>query len=103
MGGCQYQTIFIREVFLLNSVGIDVSKGKSMVAALRQWGEVTITPREIPHTNVGLERLGYDIISLGEDTRVIMEATGRYHEPVAAALYEMGIYVFQLCVVRKPT
>ena len=77
----------------MNSVGVDVSKGKSMVAALRQLGEVAITPREIPHTCVDLERLGYDIISLGEDTRVIMEATGRYHEPVATALHEMGIYV----------
>jgi len=77
----------------MNSVGIDVSKGKSMVAALRPFGEVAITPREIPHTCVDPERLGYDIIGLGEDTRVIMEATGRYHEPVAAALHEMGIFV----------
>jgi len=77
----------------MNAVGIDVSKGKSMVAALRPFGEVAITPREIPHTYTDLERLGYDIIGLGEDTRVIMEATGRYHEPVAAALHEMGIYV----------
>ncbi|MEG2041174.1 MAG: transposase, partial [Hafnia sp.] len=34
-----------------------------------------------------------DVIALGKDTRVIMEATGRYHEPVAAALHEYGIYV----------
>jgi transposase len=85
------------EVFAMNSVGIDVSKGKSMVAALRPMGEVAITPREIPHTVVGLENLGHDIIGLGENTRVIMEATGRYHEPVAEALHEMGIYV---CVLN---
>jgi transposase len=77
----------------MNSVGIDVSKGKSMVAALREMGEVTLTPREIPHTAADLENLGYSIISLGEDTRVVMEATGRYHESVAAALHEMGIFV----------
>lgn len=77
----------------MNSVGIDVSKGKSMVAALREMGEVTITPREIPHTAIELENLGYSIIRLGEETRVIMEATGRYHEPIAAALHEVGIYV----------
>lgn len=77
----------------MNSVGIDVSKGKSMVAALREMGEVTITPREIPHAAIELENLGFDIIRLGDDTRVVMEATGRYHEPVAAALHEMGIYV----------
>lgn len=81
----------------MNSVGIDVSKGKSMVAALRPMGEVAITPREIPHTAAQLENLGYDIIRLGEDTRVVMEATGRYHEPIAAALHEMGIYV---CVLN---
>jgi transposase len=50
-------------------------------------------PREVVHTAADLESLGYDIISLGENTRVVMEATGRYHEPVAAALHEMGIYV----------
>ena len=39
----------------MNAVGIDVSKGKSMVAALRPMGEVAIVPQEIPHTEVGLE------------------------------------------------
>ena len=81
----------------MNSVGIDVSKGTSTVMALRPMGEVALTPREVVHTAAGLEKLGYDIIGLGEDTRVIMEATGRYHEPVAAALHEMGIYV---CVLN---
>lgn len=76
----------------MNSVGIDISKGKSMVAALRPIGEVALPPKEYPHTAVELEQMAYDIISLGEDTRVIMEATGRYHEPVAAALHEFGIF-----------
>lgn len=77
----------------MNAVGIDVSKGKSMVAALRPMGKVALTAREYPHTAVGLEQMAYSIISLGEDTRVAMEATGRYHEPVAAALHEHGIFV----------
>ena len=77
----------------MNAVGIDVSKGKSMMAALRPMGEVVLLPREYPHTEVGLERMADDIIALGEDTRVVMEATGRYHEPVAAALHEYGIRV----------
>ena len=81
----------------MNSVGIDVSKGKSMVVALRTMGEVALVPREVAHTDAELETLGYDIIRLGEDTRVVMEATGRYHEPVAAALHELGIYV---CVLN---
>ncbi len=74
----------------MNAVGIDVSKGKSMVAALRPMGEVALLPKEYPHSEVGLEQMAYAIIALGEDTRVIMEATGRYHEPVAAALHEYG-------------
>ena len=77
----------------MNAVGIDISKGKSMITALRPLGEVLIPPREVIHSAVDLEQLGYQIISLGEDTRVIMEATGRYHEPVASALHELGIYV----------
>ena len=77
----------------MNSVGIDISKGKCMVAALRPLGELSIAPYEVMHTAVELERLAYQIIELGEDTRVIMEATGRYHEPVAAVLHKLGIYV----------
>ena len=81
----------------MNAVGIDVSKGKSMVAALRPMGEVALLPREFLHTELGLEQMVDAILMLGEDTRVIMEATGRYHEPVAAALHEYGIYV---CVLN---
>ena len=80
-----------------NVAGIDVSKGKSMVAALRPMGEVALLPQEFLHTEVGLEQMAYAILTLGEDTRVIMEATGRYHEPIAAALHEYGIYV---CVLN---
>lgn len=81
----------------MNSVGIDVSKGKSTVVALRPMGEVVLPPKEYPHTVAGFEQMAYDIISLGENTKVTMEATGRYHEPVAAALHEYGIYV---CVLN---
>ena len=81
----------------MNAVGIDVSKGRSVVAALRPMGEVALTPREVPHTEAELTKLAYQIIGLGEDTRVVMEATGRYHEPIAAALFEQGIFV---CVLN---
>lgn len=64
----------------MNAVGIDVSKGKSRMMALRPMGEVVLKPREYPHTEVGLERMAQDILALGEDTRVLMEATGRYHD-----------------------
>lgn len=74
-------------------VGIDISKGKSMVAALRPGGELVISPYEVQHNFSELERLACKIQCLDEDTRVVMEATGRYHEVVAAALYEQGIFV----------
>ena len=77
----------------MNAVRIDVSKGKSMVAALRPMGEVALAPCEFPHTDVALEQMAYAIINLGEDKKVLMEATGLYHEPVAAALHEHGIFV----------
>ena len=77
----------------MNAVGIDVSKGKSTVAILRPMGEVVQTPIDVPHDAVSLERLAYQILSLGENTRVVMEATGRYHEPVATELHDHGIFV----------
>lgn len=81
----------------MNAVGIDVFKGKSMVAALRPMGEVALVPWEFLHTASGLDQVAHAILALGEDTRVVMEATGRYHEPVAAALSAYGIYV---CVLN---
>ena len=80
----------------MNAVGIDVSKGKSMVAILRPLGEVALAPREFPHTAVGLEHIAdavFEASKLGGETKVVMEATGRYHEPVAAALHEAGYFV----------
>lgn len=37
-------------VLNMNAVGIDVSKGKSMVSVLRPFGEVVATPFEVRHT-----------------------------------------------------
>ena len=64
-----------------------------MLMALQPMNQVVLKPREYPHTEAGLDQMAHDILRLGEDTRVIMEATGRYHEPVAAALHEHGIRV----------
>ena len=77
----------------MNAVGIDVSKGKSTVAILRPLGEVVQLPFDVIHDVGSLERLATQIICLDGESRVLMEATGRYHEPVAAMLYERGIYV----------
>ena len=43
----------------MNVVGIDASKGKSMVTALRPMGEVALLPQKFFHTDVGLEQMAY--------------------------------------------
>ena len=41
----------------MNAVGIDVSKGKSMVAIMRPFGEIVSAPFEIKHTASGINSL----------------------------------------------
>lgn len=75
------------------SVGIDVSKGKSMVCILRPGGEVLRPPFEINHTANELENLVALIKSYNEEIRVVLEDTGHYHLPVVVPLVESGIFV----------
>ena len=77
----------------MNAVGIDVSKGKSMIAIMRPGKEVVIEPFEVSHTDSELINLAKVIQSLDGETRVVMEATGNYHLPVAWMLHDAGIYV----------
>lgn len=77
----------------MNAIGIDVSKGKSMVAVMRPMGEVVQRPFEVTHDSRSLEVIADFAAKFKDNSRVIMEATGRYHEPVAAALQAKGIFV----------
>ena len=77
----------------MNCVGIDVSKGKSMIAVMRPLGEMVIPPFEVGHTDAELCELSTRLGSLEGETRVVMEATGNYHLPVASFLYDSGFYV----------
>ena len=77
----------------MNAVGIDVSKGKSMVAVMRPMGEVAHKPFEVTHSHDSLSNLAQRLLALGSDVRVIMEATGRYHEPVVEVLHHFGLFV----------
>jgi len=77
----------------MNAVGIDVSKGKSMIAIMRPFGEVVRSPFEVRHTDSELSELARLLKSLRGETRVVMEATGSYHAPVAYFLHDAGIYV----------
>lgn len=77
----------------MNAAGIDVSKGKSMVSVLRPFGEVVAKPFEVRHTASELRELADYLKSLDGETRVILEHTGRYYEPVAQMLHDAGVYV----------
>ena len=77
----------------MNCVGIDVSKGKSMIVVMRPFGEVVVSPFEVRHTDSELSELAKLLQSLDGETRVVMESTGNYHAPVAWLLHHAGLYV----------
>ena len=77
----------------MNAVGIDVSKGKSMVCVMRPFGEVVLEPFEVLHTAQNLHDLAEKLKALDGETRVVLEATGNYHKPVAFVLHDAGLFV----------
>lgn len=77
----------------MNAVGIDVSKGKSMVTVRKPMEKVMVKPYEVLHTVSELEKLAGFLKSLNGETRVIMESTGVYSQPIAKYLHEAGIFV----------
>ena len=77
----------------MNSVGIDISKGRSTIAVMRPFGEVVISPFEVRHTDSELSGLARQLKSLDGETRVVMETTGNYHAPVAKLLHDAGLYL----------
>lgn len=77
----------------MNAVGIDVSKGKSTVAILRPFGEIVAEPFDVIHNAQGLKELVERLKALSGETKVVMEYTGAYYEPIAQILHNAGIYV----------
>ena len=77
----------------MNAVGIDVSKGKSMVAVRRPFNETVAKPFEVRHTGSELKQLADYLKSLDGETRVVMEHTGRYYEQIVQYLHDAGLYV----------
>ena len=76
----------------MNAVGIDVSKGKSMVAILRPFGEIVSTPFEVKHTSA--YSLSYRAIkAIDGESRIVMEHTGRYYEPLVRELSQADLFV----------
>ena len=78
---------------MMNAVGIDVSKGKSTVT-IRQPGDIVVLPPcNIQHTQSEITELINFIKELDGETKVCMEHTGRYYEPMASWLSKAGIFV----------
>ena len=77
----------------MNAVGIDVSKGKSMVAILRPYGELVAGPFEVKHTHSEITSLIQTIKSTDGDSRIVMEHTGRYYEPLFYELSQADLFV----------
>lgn len=75
------------------AVGIDVSKGKSMVAILRPYGEIISTPFEIRHTSSDINALVEQIKSVEGESRIVMEHTGRDYEVLAHQLSRANLFV----------
>lgn len=75
-------------------VGIDVSKGKSMMTMINEEGEVEIRPREYKHSKEGIEKLKKELGKYPKESiKIVMEATGTYYLPVEIELKEEGYVV----------
>ena len=77
----------------MNAVGIDVSKRKSTVAILRPGGKAVVKPFDVPHLSSDFQSLINQIREFDGETRIVMECTGRYYEPVARQLSHAGFFV----------
>ncbi len=69
----------------MNAVGIDVSKGKSMIAIMR--------PFEIKRTTCDINSLVEPINSVEGESWIVMEHTERYDEVLAHQLSEVNLFV----------
>lgn len=77
----------------MNAIRIDVSKRKS-TATTRQPEDVILMPhKDYSHTQSSINELVAVIKGLDRVTKVCMEHTGRYYEPVASWLSAAGFFV----------
>ena len=75
-------------------VGLDVSKGTSMLQAFTERNKPYGKTKSIAHTPEGFEQLGDLLVELKETTEleptVVLEATGHYHRNLVAYLEREG-------------
>ena len=78
---------------MFNAVGIDVAKRKSTITIRRPGDEIVLPPCDVHHNQTEINELISYIKSLEGETKVCMEHTGRYYEPMAYWLSNAGIFV----------
>lgn len=64
-----------------------------MVAIMRPLGEVVATPFEIKHTEIELKKLVCILEKLPGETRIVMEHTVIYWQPIVKALHNADLWV----------
>ena len=77
----------------MNAVGIDVSKGKSMVCVMRPFGEVVLEPFEVLHAAQNLHDLAEKLKALDGETALFWKPPGITTNRLLS-FYTMRAYLF---------
>ena len=67
--------------------------GKALWRSSVPGGKVLVKPFDVPHLSANFLSLKKLIRELNGETRIVMECTGRYYEPVARKLSRIGFFV----------
>lgn len=81
-------------------IGIDVSKDKSTVCAIKPNGEIIMKPFEMKHTVEEIGNLADVINSFEDEVRIVLEETGHYHLPIVTYLCKRGVFVCCINALR---
>ena len=74
-------------------IGIDVSKGKSTIAAVNNNGELVLGPYDVEHNKQQLQELVARCQKIEDLSVILMEFTGHYHFPILQELLNAGLPV----------
>lgn len=75
------------------SIGIDISKDKSTICALKGGSETIWKPFDLMHLQSDMQSFISKLEALTGELRIVMEATGKYHLPILYSLKSKGYFV----------